>query len=164
VRSGEPTDFPDGAPDAVPLPEERAAVDQQASPSYGSTAVQAGRDVTFIAEQHLHQTSAHERRPPARGRARALDDFTDLVDALLEVDSIRDDSARSTVLALLPVHIAGSVPHHPRARLHVIGLLRTCLDHEGGLLELVAVLRDLEGDSLPVRRLEARTRKWMNSS
>ena len=160
MRSGETSDIPDGA--VPPFEGPRAAVDQQANLSHGSTAVQAGRDVTFIAEQHVHQTSANEQSPAPR-RTGPRDDFVDLVDALLEVESIRDDLARSAVLALLPIHIAGSVPHHPRARLHVIGLVRTCLDHENGLHDLVAVLREIEGDSLPIRRLEARTRRWTNS-
>ncbi|MCS7475780.1 hypothetical protein ACFFQW_24740 [Umezawaea endophytica] len=158
MRSAEPPDRPDGAGDAVPPP----AVDQRAKPSGGSTAVQAGRDVTFIAEQHVHQSSstgAPAGRPGGRA-AGGRDAFGELVDALMEVDSIREDSARSVVLSLLPVRIAGAVPHHPRARLHVIGLLRTCLDHEDGLLELVAVLRELEGDSLAMRRLTARTSEW----
>ena len=169
MRSGEQpdsADLPDRAADAA-TPPEGARVDQQANLSLGSTAVQAGRDVTFIAEQHVHRTPAAERptsaRHPGERPATARDEFGDLVDALLEVESIRDDTARSTVLALLPVRIASSVPHHPRARLHVIGLVRTCLDHENGLLELVTVLREVEGDSLAIRRLEALTRGWTNS-
>src|ERR1041384_6231047 len=129
------------------------SVNQQANPSYGSTAVQAGRDVTFIAEQHFHQTPANERpaaaRPPGgRVAPRGIDGVGDLGDALLDVASIRDDMARSTVLALLPSRIAGSVPYHPRARLHVIGLARTCLNYEGGLAELLTALRDAEGGSV----------------
>ncbi|MDX8029220.1 hypothetical protein SK803_03320 [Lentzea sp. BCCO 10_0856] len=79
------------------------------------------------------------------------DEVTDLVNALLTVPSIRDEPGRRTVLSRLRPEIGDAVPHHQRARLHVFELVRTCQDFEGGLADLLRVLRELEGDSIPVR-------------
>jgi hypothetical protein len=37
--------------------------------------------------------------------------------------------------------------------LQIMEILRACLDHSGGVEELLVVLAELEGDSLPLRRL-----------
>ena len=79
------------------------------------------------------------------------DVIVDLVDALLRVPSIRDESGRRLVLSRLRQEIAHAVPHQQRARLHVFELVRTCQDFNGGLADLLRVLRELEGDSIPVR-------------
>lgn len=76
---------------------------------------------------------------------------TDLVDALLSVPSIRDEPSRRTVLSRMRQEIADAVPHHQRARLHVFELVATCRNFEGGLDDLLRVLRELEGDSIPLR-------------
>lgn len=88
-------------------------------------------------------------------------DLAELVDALFDVPSIREEAGRRTVLDLLPTAISGAVPSHPRTRLHVFNLVRTCLDYEGGLADLLRVLRDLEGNSLPMRRVAATARTWL---
>ncbi|WP_330276152.1 hypothetical protein OG205_11310 [Lentzea sp. NBC_00516] len=92
---------------------------------------------------------------PATSRTEQSDDrFKALVDALLEVPSVRDESSRRLVLARMRREISEAVPHHQRARLHVIDLVRTCLDYDDGLGDLLHVLRELEGESIPVRRSE----------
>jgi Effector-associated domain 2 len=82
----------------------------------------------------------------------AGDTFGAVVDALLAVPSVRDETSRRLVLSRMRQEIAQAVPHHPRARLHVIELVRTCLDYDDGLGDLLRVLRELEGESIPVRR------------
>ncbi|HEX8868473.1 MAG TPA: hypothetical protein VF821_22635 [Lentzea sp.] len=75
-----------------------------------------------------------------------------LVDALLETRSLSDEPSRRTVLSMLRREIAQAVPHHQGARIQVIDLVRTCLNYDGGLDDLLRVLREVEGDSIPVRR------------
>jgi RNA polymerase sigma-70 factor (ECF subfamily) len=77
-----------------------------------------------------------------------------LVDALLNVPTIREEEGRRMVLRLLPLDISAAVPHHHLPRQFVLNLVGTCLDYQNGLRDLLRVLRDIEGDSLPMRRLE----------
>ncbi|GGU50671.1 effector-associated domain 2-containing protein [Lentzea flava] len=96
----------------------------------------------------IHVYGAAAPRPgPSTGDA-----FGALVDALLAVPSVRDEASRRLVLAGMRREIAEAVPHHDRARLHVVALVRTCLDYDDGLGDLLRVLRELEGESIPVRR------------
>ncbi|MDX8031682.1 FxSxx-COOH system tetratricopeptide repeat protein [Lentzea sp. BCCO 10_0856] len=82
------------------------------------------------------------------------DTFGAVVDALLTVPSVRDETSRRLVLSRMRPEIAQAVPHHRRARLHVVELVRTCLNYDDGLRDLLRVLRELEGESIPVRRSE----------
>ncbi|PWK83651.1 hypothetical protein C8D88_110107 [Lentzea atacamensis] len=90
------------------------------------------------------------------------DAFTAVVDALLEVPSVRDEPSRRLLLSRMRREIAEAVPHHERARLHVIELVRTCQNYDGGLDDLLRVLRELEGTSTPVRRSEEAVRALMD--
>jgi len=96
---------------------------------------------------------------PAR---RDGDQLNSLVDALMEVPSMADDVSRRAVLARLPRHIGSAIPYHPRARLHVFEIVRTCQDYENGVTALITALRSLEGDSVPVLRAEVAARKWLD--
>ncbi|WP_285744613.1 hypothetical protein [Lentzea sp. NBRC 105346] len=90
-------------------------------------------------------------------------DLVELVDALLAVPTLRSEDGRRTLLELLRPEIANAVPYNPRPRLQVIGLLRTCLEYERGLENLMATLRDIEGgESLPIRRLGEIVRHWLS--
>jgi hypothetical protein len=74
-------------------------------------------------------------------------------DALAALPSLRGGADRSVFTRLLPPEIALTVRHDPRARVYAFNLLMVCLDREGGLPELLACLRFLEGDSLAMRRV-----------
>lgn len=76
-----------------------------------------------------------------------------LVDALLEVPTVADDESRKLLLGRLRPEIRNSVAGNPRARLHVMNIVTTCRNYDGGVQELVRALREVEGDSLPVRRV-----------
>ncbi|MFI6024132.1 effector-associated domain 2-containing protein [Amycolatopsis magusensis] len=89
-------------------------------------------------------------------------DFFSLIDELLRFPVLREPESRQLLLDLLPAEIAHSVPHHPRPRLHVIALVRTCLRHENGLTTLLTALRTLDGDSPPLRRLESIARNGLS--
>ncbi|MCP2094667.1 hypothetical protein LV78_002640 [Actinosynnema pretiosum] len=89
--------------------------------------------------------------------------FTEVVDALLAVPSVHDEASRRFVLDVLSARIRDAVPHHPRTRFHVHALVRTCAGYEGGLAELLAAVRELEGDSEAVRRAEVVVRSWTDA-
>jgi hypothetical protein len=69
-----------------------------------------------------------------------------LFHALMAMPSMRTEADRRLVLDLLPPAIAGAVPHHPVAALHVHGLLQTCLEYEHGLTALSHALHTVEGE------------------
>jgi effector-associated domain 2 (EAD2)-containing protein len=100
--------------------------------------------------------------PPKRPapRPQGVDDLFDLVNALLEVPEVRQESSRRLLLDLLRRDIAVAVPNHHGDRMHVIAMVRTCLAFDNGIAELVATVRKFAGDSEPVRRVEAITRLW----
>ncbi|MEU5848660.1 effector-associated domain 2-containing protein [Saccharopolyspora shandongensis] len=76
-----------------------------------------------------------------------------LVDALLAVPSIAEDDSRRVLVGQLRPDVAGAIPHHAKARLHVLNIVDTCRNYAGGLSMLLAAVESLEGDSAPVLRL-----------
>lgn len=107
--------------------------------------------------KHLAARSQPEDVPGQRTCSR--DDFYSLVNALEAMPCMRDDETRSVLINQLGPTIAGTVPYHGRRRIQAINIVRACLDHEGGLAELIATLRHIEGtDSLPLRRLNEKVR------
>ncbi|HKS47755.1 MAG TPA: hypothetical protein VJT49_22110 [Amycolatopsis sp.] len=79
--------------------------------------------------------------------------FFRLVNALDAVPCIAGQSSRDLVIGQLRPAISGAIRYHAQRRLQVIEILRACLDHQGGVQELLTILAELEGDSLPLRRL-----------
>jgi hypothetical protein len=77
-----------------------------------------------------------------------------LVDALLAVPVVAQENGRRLLLDQLRPQLANAVPYSPSARLHVFALLRTCMDYDHGLDELLTVVRQLEGDSIPAKQLD----------
>lgn len=81
------------------------------------------------------------------------DAFFALIDALLEVPCVLEDDTRRILVAQLKPDIAKAIAYHAKPRYHVINIVRTCLNYDGGLAELLALVESLEGDSLPVLAL-----------
>lgn len=102
-----------------------------------------------------------EMAPAMEDRPARDEEFFDIVDALVEVPSMRDEASRRLVLDLLRPEMADEVPHDPRTRPQVVALLRVCLRFEDGLADLLTTVRRVDGDALPVRRFEAIARKWL---
>lgn len=128
-------------------PERTPDVHNEMTGAVDGLVVQAG---TVHGGIHVHHSPAPHPEPSGTTSGNT---FGALVDALLAVPSVRDETSRRLVLSRMRPEIAQAVPHHQRARLHVIELVRTCLDYDGGLDDLVRVLRELEGAaSIPVRR------------
>ncbi|MFC0109405.1 effector-associated domain 2-containing protein [Kibdelosporangium aridum] len=99
--------------------------------------------------------------PPPRVQVTPL---SDIVDALLELPFVREANSRAMLIDLLPREIANSVPYYPITRMHVFALVQTCLRHERGLLDLIEAVRQLDGDSGGVRRLEGIKRLLLSDS
>jgi hypothetical protein len=99
--------------------------------------------------------------PALEDRPARDEEFFDVVDALVEVPSMRDEASRRLVLDLLRPELADEVPYDPRTRPQVVALLRVCLRFEDGVADLLTTIRRVDGDALPVRRFEAIARKWL---
>nr|WP_052477699.1 hypothetical protein [Kibdelosporangium sp. MJ126-NF4]CEL13370.1 hypothetical protein [Kibdelosporangium sp. MJ126-NF4]CTQ99060.1 hypothetical protein [Kibdelosporangium sp. MJ126-NF4] len=82
---------------------------------------------------------------PERPISTPLSELSDLVDELLGVPFMREQTGRALLIDLLPPEIGHTVPYHSVTRLHVYAILRTCLLHEGGMVALVDALRQLDG-------------------
>jgi hypothetical protein len=84
----------------------------------------------------------------------ASPEFYQVVDALEEIPCMQGEHARNLVVDQL--RFAGTVRYFPSRRAHLTSILRTCLDFENGVVELVAAISGQESNgSLPVRRLLA---------
>jgi Effector-associated domain 2/Trypsin-like peptidase domain len=91
---------------------------------------------------------------PAEVVARRANALMELVNAINDLPSMRGPHGRDQVVNLLPWQIASAVPRHPERRFDVLGMVRTCLDYTGGLVELIEILRGIEGDATAMRRVE----------
>jgi hypothetical protein len=108
----------------------------------------------------------HAARPMNGSSSRApvaqpsLDLLSALVDVLETVPCLRDEHTRALLVSQLRPTIAGVVPYSPQRRIHAIHIVRTCLDHDGGLAELITAIAYLEGqDSIPLRHLRETVRQ-----
>lgn len=79
--------------------------------------------------------------------------FFRLADALDALPTLADQGTRDLVIGQLPQAISGAVRHHAQRRLQIMEILRTCLDYPGGVEQLLVILSELEGESVPLGRL-----------
>jgi hypothetical protein len=79
--------------------------------------------------------------------------LTTLVDRLLAIPTVAQEVGRRLLMDHLRPDMASAVPYFPQSRHHVFSLVRTCMNYPGGVDELLSVVRMLEGESTPVRRL-----------
>jgi hypothetical protein len=95
------------------------------------------------------------RRAPDPQRL-ASSAFDELVEVLEEIPCILNDHTRMLLISRLRPAISGAIPHYSRRRAHVMAILTTCLNYEGGLANLVAAIESIEqADSIPYQRLLA---------
>ena len=89
-----------------------------------------------------------------------------IVDALLELPAIVDDYQRRAILAQLPGEMRAAVPDSVTARIHVVGLIRTCERIPGGRDALLDALRLVLGPaSADYARIEAVIKQnWSQAS
>lgn len=84
-----------------------------------------------------------------------VDDLQAVVESLLALPQVGDDHQRRAILSYLPGDIRYAVPDSVIARIHVVGLVRTCERTPGGRNALLDALRLALGGSSPdYRRIE----------
>jgi len=81
-----------------------------------------------------------------------------LVDSLLEIPCMSEVGGRRAVVEMLPRGRAVEIASHSSPRLQVQHIVRSCLQHDDGLAELLAVIRLLNGDSAAIHRLNRITK------
>ncbi|GIG62086.1 hypothetical protein Lfu02_64580 [Longispora fulva] len=64
-----------------------------------------------------------------------------IVDALLDIEQLRDEGDRRAFVACLPRGIALAVAHSPRALIHTTAIVRSCAQHRAGRAGLLQALR-----------------------
>ncbi|MBN1875109.1 MAG: caspase family protein [Anaerolineae bacterium] len=80
---------------------------------------------------------------------------SELVNALLACPTMRDRHTRDVVVDNLPNNIKNSIVRNAADRVDVNNIVTRCADFAGGMEELVEVVRDFEGDSLPMQGVDA---------
>ncbi|MEV4316813.1 hypothetical protein [Actinocrispum sp. NPDC049592] len=133
------------APAWIRLPGAHRAVTIAVEPVNTAVAVPLAREEDQLARVLL--TAETQTRSQQAG-------LTTFVDALLAIPTVRQESGRRLLLDHLRPEMANAVPYFPQTRHHVFSLVRTCMNYPGGLDELLAAIRELEGASIPVRRLD----------
>jgi Effector-associated domain 2 len=106
-------------------------------------------DVVQAVIQHRHDGSV-VRRPAGR-----LDILGPFIDAVLAVPVMGNYTSRMTIISSLPPVIRDNISRDAMARIDVLNTIHTCQNYAGGLRELLAAIRMIEGDSLAVRNLDA---------
>jgi len=80
--------------------------------------------------------------------------FNELVDVLEAIPCLRNEHTRSLVVEQLRPAIGGAIKYFPQRRTHIISMLRTCMDYDDGMRELLAAISDHEQNgSSPLNRL-----------
>lgn len=84
----------------------------------------------------------------------ASPEFYEVVDAIEAIPCMQGEHSRSLVVEQL--RFAGSVRYFANRRAHVTSILRTCLDFEDGIVQLVTAISSQEpSGSMPMNRLLA---------
>jgi hypothetical protein len=78
----------------------------------------------------------------------------ELVEHLLDLPLMTTERGRDQVVNALRDDISRMIPRQPEARLDTYCIVRTCIDHPGGLEELIATLRSFVGGSVTVEQIE----------
>ncbi|MGW5864455.1 effector-associated domain 2-containing protein [Streptomyces sp. NPDC055239] len=79
-----------------------------------------------------------------------LRELMGLVDALVEIPSLREPNGLGLVLDSIDAEIAANRPRDTRLRMDIYGIVRTCLRYRGTLDQLLETVRLLEGQSAQV--------------
>jgi hypothetical protein len=72
--------------------------------------------------------------------------FFEVVDAIEAVPCMVNAQSRALIVDRLRPAIAGAIQYHPQRRAHVVCILQTCMNYDGGVHELLALIRDMEQD------------------
>jgi hypothetical protein len=77
-----------------------------------------------------------------------------IVDALRNCQAIQDRDTRNAIVNDLRPEIRSSINRHAAESVDVHNIVRTCLNYEGGLVELVETVRLFEHDALSMQTLD----------
>lgn len=102
---------------------------------------------------HLAKTLARSHPALVSGTPPPPEIFYALVAALEALPCLHHEDTRNLLVSQLRPPIAGNVRYSPQRRIHAMNIIRTCLDYEGGLTELIATIRAFEGETVPLREL-----------
>ncbi|MFG2500422.1 trypsin-like peptidase domain-containing protein [Streptomyces sp. NPDC048441] len=83
-----------------------------------------------------------------------LRELIELVDALVEIPSLRDAGGLGLVLTSISAEIAANRPRDARLKMDIYGIVRTCLRYPGTLDQLLEAVRLLEGKSSEMARVD----------
>lgn len=83
-----------------------------------------------------------------------VSDLQRLAAALSEVPVMRDEGSRQLVVDGLRPTISAAVPRQRVRRMDVYSIVDTCLQYEGGLAELMSVVRGFSGDPISLAGVE----------
>jgi hypothetical protein len=73
---------------------------------------------------------------------------------LLGVPSVLHENPRRGLLDQLRLEIVSAIGYQQQPRQHVMNIINTCLNYEGGLAELLDVVHKVEGRSRAVAKLD----------
>jgi hypothetical protein len=109
-------------------------------------------------------TADDRRQQPVAGRSPAVAtpgrvpvstaDLMHLGGLFAALPTFAVDRVRDQILNALPGPIPGVTPRHSMRLMDTISIVQTCLNYPGGLAALLAVVRQLEGDSFQLRAIE----------
>ena len=113
---------------------------------------------------HKHTgTGEQAHQPPVAISTTGNDTSLELVDALLAIPSVADESGRRLLIRLLGQKLTSTIPNEGRARQQVIAIVRTCLARQNGLETLLATVRTLEPDTMSRRNWETAVTRILGS-
>jgi len=76
-----------------------------------------------------------------------------LIELLLKCPSLKNAQSRHSVLAELPPHIAQAIEASNKAKQHVLNIVNTCMNHDGGLENLIEIVRFFDKETKQFQRL-----------
>ena len=84
----------------------------------------------------------------------SLNEQFEIVEQLLELPFMGTERGRDQVVGALRGDISRMIHRHSAARLDTYSIVRTCLDHPGGIQELLTTIHRFAGDATPLQRIE----------
>ncbi|HEC85854.1 MAG TPA: serine protease [Thioploca sp.] len=82
-----------------------------------------------------------------------------LINALLDCPSMKDNQLRNTVLQELRPEISENMPSRSQSKHHIVKIVDTCLNFSGGLAELIDTIRFFDENTQQMQALDALIRQ-----
>lgn len=88
----------------------------------------------------------------------------ELAKSMLSCKAMRNRGSRNALVEQLPSDIKTRIECNDIDHVHVVNIISRCMDFEGGLAKLVHILRLFEGDSIPMKQVDAVARGEADAS